>query len=519
MRRILICVFLTAVFACTSYAQEKPEQPRECTEYLPLNVPCQVTISIPDTRDNRNPAPSHADVTIKPRAAARVVLTHASPLMNCTIAASPAPLTRDVTSSVATFFATIGTLGAPAAGFVAGLLEVRKVPPPSESGEAGDAAREIDSTLIDLESVGAKYNKALHDYEEAKRTIQENWRYTYSSDSSFAEAAARMFIALQRFENDKLPSADDMDKSIGVVRNALASFHEKYSKAGSLNPPECGNDPRCIKDFQDWFNSARQRLSNVKPAYEAVRSPMEFFIDAQSKFKPAYIWLNSKSNPQGSGVFTPDPVHPWTTAFLPMTPYAQKQVTETVTCKDVASQTQVFDNITFTAYYERSPSWDLSAGAVISLLPGHEVGPVSGPVSGTPPASSTILGITSQSAVQFVPAAIFEFHPSSLHMNVKCPWAQDGTGDHPWGYVCSWGPAVGFLVNPNNGTTAAEFFEGISFGIHRLAFLVGNHTGRFQEFGEGYEVGQTVPSGTMPPTFRRWTNHPTFGITYRIPIR
>ena len=202
-----------------------------------------------------------------------------------------------------------------------------------------------------------------------------------------------------------------------------------------------------------------------------------------------------------------------------MTPYAQKQVIETVTCKDVASQTQVFDNITFTAYYERNPSWDLSAGAVISLLPGRQVGAVSGPVSGTPPASPTILGITSRSAVQFVPAAIFEFHPSSLHMNFKCPWAEDGTGDHPWGYVCSLGPAVGFLVNPNNGTTSAEFFEGISFGVHRLSFLIGNHTGRFQEFGEGFQVGQTVPSGTTPPTVRRWTNHPAFGVTYRIPIR
>lgn len=180
----------------------------------------------------------------------------------------------------------------------------------------------------------------------------------------------------------------------------------------------------------------------------------------------------------------------------------------------MATQTQAFDNITFTAYYESVPMWDFSAGALVSLLPARQVGTVSGPL----PSASTTLAVTNRSAVQFIPAAFFELHPSR-YLNFRCPWAKEGTGNHPWGYVCSFGPAGGFLVNPNNGTTTPEFFEGFSFGIHRLAILIGNHSGRFQEFGEGYEIGQTVPSGTTPPTVRRWTNHLAFGVSFRIPLR
>jgi len=73
-------------------------------------------------------------------------------------------------------------------------------------------------------------------------------------------------------------------------------------------------------------------------------------------------------------------------------------------------------------------------------------------------------------------------------------------------------------VNPNNGSTTAEFFEGASLGIHRVALFVGVHNGRSQEFGEGYSVGQTLPPGVSvtPPTTLLWKNAVAFGISYRI---
>jgi len=194
-------------------------------------------------------------------------------------------------------------------------------------------------------------------------------------------------------------------------------------------------------------------------------------------------------------------------------------VTEVITCKDSVTQTQAFDAITFTAYYENSPHLDFSAGALVSFLGGRQVGTISGPcpqsggVCSTAP--NTVLAVTSRSRVQWIPTAFIEYHP----WNFKCPWATTGSPEHKFGYVCSFGGAFGLAVNPNNGTTNAEYFEGVSFGIHRVAIFFGNHSGRFQDFTGGYSVGETVPSGTTPPTYRRWTNHPAIGISYRIPLR
>jgi hypothetical protein len=344
-----------------------------------------------------------------------------------------------------------------------------------------------------------------------------SWKYSYPDDAAFATAAASMFRDLRKALEDQLPSKDDLkpvSQSVELDAKALDSFKSKYADAsGQFHPADCHGNTSCDHDFQSWYDSKQSDLSNLKSELTVLPVQVQFLTDLQGVTKPAFTWLNSISTPPGSGVFRPDAAHPWTTIYLPMSVYAQKQVTETITCKDAATQAQAFDAITFTAYYESAASWDLSAAAFISLVPGRQVGVVSGPL----PTAPSILAVTSQSSIQFIPGAVFEIHPS--HLNFRCPWARDGTGYHPWGYVCSIGPAGGFLVNPNNGTAAAEFFEGISFGIHRLAILNGNHTGRYQEFGDGYQVGQTVPTGTVPPTMRRWTNHPAIGISYRIPIR
>src|ERR1022692_3142488 len=105
--------------------------------------------------------------------------------------------------------------------------------------------------------------------------------------------------------------------------------------------------------------------------------------------------------------------------------YAQKQVSEVVTCKDAVSGTQPFDSITFIAYYENTPKFDISGGALMSFLRGREVGVISGPLgSYVPPTPLPVpsncspanppescLEETSRSRVQFMPAAFVEYHP------------------------------------------------------------------------------------------------------------
>jgi hypothetical protein len=519
MRTLLLFLLFGGV-AGSAYAQDWTKAP-DCTEYLPSKGPCQVTIPILDVSNAANPAPTHTDVTIKPGGAARVVLTHASPLMTCTIASTPAALTRDVSTSVTTFIGTLATVGVPGSMLPLPAGQPLEFRLESLPGDAGAQARKIDADLSDIEAGIKKsqndYEQALRDYRQAKATVISNWKYSYATESAFQSAATTMYTDLQKAFADPLPTDDDLkplNQSAASVGKALDFYARIFSDAsGRLNPPVCQGDMSCAARFQSWYESARSRLLKIKSTLDLIPVHVKFLTDLQAVLKPGFTWLNSMSTPAGSGTFTPDPLHPWTTIYLPMSIYAQKQVTEAITCKDVATQVQAFDAITFTAYYEPAASWDLSAAAFVSLIPSRELGTISGP----PPASATILAVTNSGPVQFVPGAVFEIHPSPL--NFRCPWAKEGTGYHPWGYVCSFGPAGGFLINPNNGTTQAEFFEGVSFGIHRVAILIGNHTGRFQEFTEGYQIGQTVPAGTTPPTTRRWTNHPAFGICFRIPVR
>ncbi|MGA3017826.1 MAG: hypothetical protein ABSF62_11960, partial [Bryobacteraceae bacterium] len=46
---------------------------------------------------------------------------------------------------------------------------------------------------------------------------------------------------------------------------------------------------------------------------------------------------------------------------LPMAAYRQKPMTETITCKDALSGVQAFDSMIFTAFYENTPRFDISA--------------------------------------------------------------------------------------------------------------------------------------------------------------
>lgn len=210
--------------------------------------------------------------------------------------------------------------------------------------------------------------------------------------------------------------------------------------------------------------------------------------------------------------------------LIPMDRFRQKAVSETITCKDAATQTQTFSTMTFTAFFENTPVFDLSAGAIMSTTPGRQVGVVSGPLTtpATAPAGSCIpqtmqscLGVTSQSKVQFMPAAFVEWH-----VDWKWPGVTNGHAYHPFGYVGTFGPAFGIAVNPNNGTGAAEFFEGVSLGIHRVAIMAGFHNGRYQTFADGYYAGEAVPSTvTTPRTERIWTTHFAIAVTYRIAFR
>lgn len=236
--------------------------------------------------------------------------------------------------------------------------------------------------------------------------------------------------------------------------------------------------------------------------------------------------------------------------ILPIAVYPESKVAVTVKCADAVSATPLFDSIQFNAYFQSPPRFDISAGALISTLHGRQATtqtPYSNPAtSSCPPTPTTTSScpvvVINKTRPQFVPGVFIDWHPLNFKLPgvhdparkpckpsedpaQSCPpvaiptWMSENAPRHPFGYVGSLGLAGGFLVNPNNGTVQAEFFEGISFGIQRFVFLIGNHTGRSQNLTGGYYVGEQVSPGITPTTVRNWSNALAFGITYRIPLR
>jgi len=327
--------------------------------------------------------------------------------------------------------------------------------------------------------------------------------------------------------------AEDAGHDAAWLTNELKGILHASWKYTFFDTPPTPVSP--AKSAEEYAAEAVKNLRDKLQGLLNEEVSIETFIAGQSGVRPDVIKdqldqvrkIRDTIRQYNDFVKAVDTSKPLTVNELAMDRFRQKSVSETITCKDAVTQAQPFPTMTFTAYYENTPTFDISAGAIMSLTPGRQVGVVSSPILATGPvpimSGSTLcvpssspaacLGVTSRSAVQFMPAAFFEWHK-----NWKWPGVANGDAYHPFGYVGSFGPAFGISVNPNNGTASAEFFEGVSLGIQRISILAGLHNGRFQTFTDGYYVGEEVPMGTTPRTERAWTNHLALGISYRIPL-
>ena len=472
----------------------------ECDEFLPKKE-CTVTVQMAATKDGFKWPRSHWDVMVKPMGTGTIVLEHSSPFLSCTVAAVPSPSSRDIGASFASFLTTMGTLGAAGNPVITaqqarGALSAAMVSSASTTridNQFKVLETDVDLAFSSLQDVAGAYSKVSGD-------LNKGWLYSFSDDATFSKTAAPLWNELHRLVNLSIPNLASQQVELNALNDALGQFHRTYDGDQSV---------------ATWLSQADRRLSVDTGIFNLLQEQLTALLAARTQLRQAHDFLSSISDdPTAAQATFTGPGHNYTTQKLPMSFFSQKQVTESVTCKDVLTQTSPFDTITFTAYYENLLPISFSAGAVVSLNGGHQVGAVSGPSTNP---TETILAVTSNSKVQWMPAAFVE-----LYHSYKCPWAQNGAPSHSFGYVCSFGPAFGILINPNNGATAAEYFEGVSFGIQRVALFIGNHTGRYQTFASGYTVGEVFPSGSAPstpPTTRYWTNHLAFGITYRIQLR
>jgi hypothetical protein len=421
----------------------------ECDEFI-SSSPCVVTfdLKMATTAPNETPrVPTHADVQTRVHGNAGIHLIHASPFLTCTVQATPATPTRDLSTSVTTGLTTLGAAGA--VPIEARSFEVAAPPPPPPTGYVADLKKKFQDAIAPL-------------------------KYSYDTAADAQSAVTKLYTDLYKvLQNEK-------DDEAGVEASGARAF-----------------------DIRDQLDDLRK-----------IRDSAQQYFDFVSKLVTVVAGQPIVKNTVSNDI------------LIDMDRFRQKSVSETITCKDTVTQTQTFATMTFTAYYENTPVFDISAGAIMSLTPGRQVGVVAGPLgtgtgAATPgpcAAQSTplsCLGVTSQSRIQFMPAAFVEWH-----RDWKWPGVRNGRAYHPFGYVGSLGPAFGIAVNPNNGTASAEFFEGVSLGIHRVAIMAGFHNGRYQTFADGYYVGEAVPSTvTSPRTERIWTTHFAIAVSYRIPFR
>jgi hypothetical protein len=455
-------------------------------------------------------------LTEEPRGEAAVVLQQSSPFLQCTVSATPAAPTRDLSANIGLLLTAAAGIGAvpSAAGLLAPtndmsegirtLEDKRKTEKRTPSHRLAQIEAELKQIAVEINNANAVYQQYLDALNSYREAFKADWNYSFTDD----EHAAKAINHLKSNANAALVAL--LPDYVGYGRR-LSNLRRELEDYAPSAPPdeqkEIDTDRGLLIQLQAQVLAAAEAQKHETARREAIRQLYDFL----SKFDQKSVL---------------------TKQVLPMAYFSGKQVTETVSCKDAISNSQAFDNIVFTAYYEGLPHIEVSVGAIISLLGGRQVGTTTGawtPAqaaacqaqagsgSTTPCGPQIVLGNTTQSSYQFMPGVFVEWRA----WNFRPSWVKNGSPVHKLGYLWSIGPVGGVAINPNNGTTEAEFFEGLSLGIQRFSIMVGFHDGRYQEYGGGYYAGEAFAPGTTvtPPTVRNWTVRPAFGIAYRIPIR
>jgi len=398
------------------------------------------------------------------------------------------------------------------------------------------AINDLIQQFQDQQAQADRLYRALDPDRQDYGDIRQNYLYSYSDND---EAVSKLDLIRQdavRFLSRLLPDSKTvpgMQDTVDKLRSRVAKLHDAYGS-----------------DVDDFVKMATTQIETAQSVIDALKTPdrveaLSYYTDATAKVQKLLDFIKDFQTLPPNLKWPDDSVQ-----ILPIAVYSESKVAVTVKCVDAVNATPLFDSIQFNAYFQSPPQFDISAGALISTLHGRQAAtqtPYSNPAtSSCPPAltttSSCPVVVINKTRPQFVPGVFIDWHPLNFKLPgvhdparkpckpsddpaKSCPpvaiptWMSENAPRHPFGYVGSLGLAGGFLVNPNNGTVQAEFFEGISFGIQRFVFLIGNHTGRSQNLTGGYYVGEQVSPGITPTTVRNWSNALAFGITYRIPLR
>jgi hypothetical protein len=347
--------------------------------------------------------------------------------------------------------------------------------------------------------------------------IRKALKYSYSDQDAARNGLEEVYAKASDFLARPLPD----DKSIAALQKEIRADLRSATRLVSSFEAKYGTDSQgaaFARDVKERLAGQTRLADGMSDLLKDPRVGADLAIvaDLTALVKTVFDLTLAHRDAGKRGVvsFADDD---FSVVALPLQAYRNSKVAVQVKCVDAVTKAPLFDTLQFNAYYQGPTRFDISAGFVVSTLHGREVGVVTEPyipiTSATP--QTYYAAVTSRSRVQFIPATFVEWHPWDFQWRKSTEFGRV----HRFGNFGSFGPAVGLLINPNNGSTQAEYFEGVSVGVDRFAFMIGNHTGHSQNFTGGFVVGQSLAAGIVPPTVEDWSQGLAFGVTYRIPLR
>jgi hypothetical protein len=543
---------------------------------------CRIDFDMTQTKDIRVAPQTHKDITVYLSRDSRgvVVLWRSSPFAACSLTTTPGPLARDISANVSSALTAMAGLGAIPQATVTGPVDISALQSSSLLSESiTQAERSALSAQIKTDVQRQNPNLSVDNLDEYVQQKTKQKELDVQKDEDDITAALKDFAAVAAPYNSLDPDSGDVEairKAISysypddqTARSSLQTIYDRASQFVSRPLPDA-KSPSALATKIDVVVTLLAKLQRTYPDnqihafVQSVRTQIDVGMQQLNSARSPttavlVIYLNDAASKISKLI---DFIHDWyaqdkarvqsgnvndaSVQVLPIALYSESKVAVQVKCTDPVTSAPLFDSIQFNAYFQSPPIFDISSGLLISTVHGRQAAtqatytnpssPTScpaNPAAAPPTTSNCPVVIIKKTRPQFMPGVFAELH----WLNFKLPgvhepadepgnppariptWMSQNAPRHPFGYVGSIGLAGGILVNPNNGTTQAEFFEGISFGIQRFVFLIGNHTARSQNLTAGYYVGAPVTPGTTPATVLNWSNGLAFGITYRIPLR
>lgn len=364
-------IFLLAVFIARTASAQAPGAVRipdpqapsladtknwpECDEYKSKS-PCRVTLNlspVPDTTTNKDGGPlmprAHWDVqvepfihlTSEPPAKAVVLLEHSSPFLACTVAATPTNPTRDQSANIGSLLTAVAQIGAPAGPLVGpNFLAESERRSSRELQEITQAVHELREAVFGF-------------YDSFTAAVQRDWKFSFDTPQDAAAAVS-----------------DLKTMAVSALTKPVPDLLRIAEEAQTLNRRVDAYRSRATPDERPIIDQDQAILDRIRVEVAIAKDGTNDLEDERKLVRKVYHYLLTLTDPSA-----------YTEQVLPLRYFAQKTVTETVSCKDAITKDAAFDNIVFTAYYEGLPKVEVSAGALASLLGGRQTGTATGPYS------------------------------------------------------------------------------------------------------------------------------------------